>query len=79
MYKFLLLHWKLYKPLRQHKAIALTHKSHAFALAQEVKKSAKMEHKNKALATQIKELKEMLSRGLPFGVEPPPPVDAPIP
>ncbi len=32
MYKFLLLHWKLYKPLRQHKAIALTHKSYVLHL-----------------------------------------------
>ncbi len=36
------------------KQFSLTHKSCALALAQEVKKSAKMEHKNKALATQIK-------------------------
>ncbi len=54
------------------KQFALTHKSHALALAQEVKKSAEMEHKNKALATRIKELEEMLSRGSPFGIKPPP-------
>jgi hypothetical protein len=54
------------------KQFALTHKSRTLALAQEVKKSDEMEHKNKALATQIKELEEMLSRGSPFGVSPPP-------
>jgi hypothetical protein len=46
---------------------ALTHKSCAIALALEVKKTAAMEHKNRAQSSQIQELEAMLSCGVPLG------------
>jgi hypothetical protein len=54
------------------KQYALTHKSHAIALALEVKKTAEMEHKNRALSSQIQELKAMLSHGVSLVKRTPP-------
>jgi hypothetical protein len=58
------------------KQYALTHKSRAIALALEVKKTAEMEHKNRALSSQHQELEAMLSRGVPLGKKIPPPASA---
>jgi hypothetical protein len=59
------------------KQYILAHKSRAIALALKVKKTAEMEHKNKALSSQTQELKAMLSRGLPLRKKDSPPASAP--
>ena len=58
------------------KQFALNHKERALALASKCKKSADMAHKNKTLATCIKELEEMLAHGGPLVMENNPPADA---
>ncbi len=76
-HELLKFHRQLYQPIGQHKQYALTHKSRAIALALEVKKTAEMELKNRALSSQIQELKAMLSYWVPLRKKDPPPASAP--